>query len=572
MKRNLSIKRGLIQLLFQPLFLLTASIAFGQQKPLPEAQRIEFDKYFFNGMREKLIGNYADAESNFLKASEIDPNNANNWFQLSSTLLQSKQVAKAEIFGEKAAKLDPANEWYTRQLVDIYRYNRNYNKAEELLSAHYKATKNPDVLFELGMIQHQGGNYKKALKSFDAYEKVKGISEGITRQKEQIYLQMNKPAKAIDEVKKLIAAFPDNLQFKGALADLYMATRKEKEALAIYQEIIQKEPKNGYAAFALAEYYKNKGDKNLCYSWMEKGLSGEADIKTKLNVLTEIIPGNYFEPEHLKTCQNLLETFEKAHPGDPSPYILQGDLYLQDRNFEQARERYLKATGMQNAGILSWEQVLQCDQLMQRYDLMLEDCSKVIELFPSYAPAYLFSSIAAMSLKKYLIAENSARKGVEYADNDELKSQLLSSLADAAHYNGHYTTSDSAYDEALLIDPENAYAMNNYAYFLSLRNERLDKAEQLSRKSISIDPKNASYQDTYGWIQYQLKNYSEARNYIERSLQLSPENPEVTEHLGDVLFKLGQEEDALAQWKKAAGLGNPSEALLKKIKERKLQP
>jgi len=489
MKRNLSIKRGLIQLLFQPLFLLTASIAFGQQKPLPEAQRIEFDKYFFNGMREKLIGNYAEAESNFLKASEIDPSNANNWFQLSSTLLQSKQVAKAEIYGEKATKLDPANEWYTRQLVDIYRYNRNYNKAEELLAAHYKATKNPDVLFELGMIQHQGGNYKKALKSFDGYEKVKGISEGLTRQKEQIYLQMNKPAKAIDEVKKLIAAFPDNLQFKGALADLYMATRKEKEALAIYQEIIQKEPKNGYAAFALAEYYKNKGDKNLCFSWMEKGLSGEADIKTKLNVLTEIIPGNYFEPEHLKTCQNLLETFEKAHPGDPSPYILQGDLYLQDRNFEQARERYLKATGMQNAGILSWEQVLQCDQLMQRYDLMLEDCSQVIELFPSYAPAYLFSSIAAMSLKKYPIAENSARKGVEFADNDELKSQLLSSLADAAHYNGHYTTSDSAYDEALLIDPENAYAMNNYAYFLSLRNERLDKAEQLSRKSISIDPK-----------------------------------------------------------------------------------
>lgn len=569
MKRNLGIKRGLIQLLFQPLFLLLAHSTMGQQKALPESQRIEFDKFFFNGMREKLIGNYAEAETNFLKASEIDPNNANNWFQLSSTLLASNQPSRAEIYCEKAVSLDPANEWYSRQLIDIYRYSRNYTKAEKVLNAHYKATKNPDVLFEKGMIQLQAGQGKKALKSFDAYEKVKGVSEGLTRQKEQIYLQMNKPAKAIEEVKKLINAFPENLQFKGALADLYMATRKEKEALSIYEDILKKEPDNGYAAFAMAEYHKNKGEKNQCYSYLNKGLSGNADIKTKLNVLTEIIPGNFFEPEHIKTCQNLLETFEKEHSNDPSPFILQGDLHLQERNFEKARERYILATTKPNGGLLSWEQVLQCDQLMQRNDLMLEDCAKVVELYPSYAPAYLFSSIAAMSLKKYEQAVNSARTGVEYADNDELKSQLLSSLADASHYAGLYTTSDSAYDEALLIDPENAYAMNNYAYFLSLRNEKLEKAEQLSRKSISIDPKNASYQDTYGWIQYQLKNYKEARNYIERSLQLSPENPEVTEHLGDVLFQLGMEEEAISTWKKAAEMGNPSESLLKKIKERK---
>jgi tetratricopeptide (TPR) repeat protein len=126
-----------------------SSFAFGQKKPLTEVQKMEFDKYFFAGMREKMINNFVEAEENFKKALQINPENANTQFQLSNVLLQGKKIAEAEIINEKAVLLEPKNEWYTRQLVDIYKYTRNYKKAENLLKNHYKITKNTEVLYEL---------------------------------------------------------------------------------------------------------------------------------------------------------------------------------------------------------------------------------------------------------------------------------------------------------------------------------------------------------------------------------------------------------------------------------------
>lgn len=553
------------------LFLLVSSFAFGQKKPLTEVQKMEFDKYFFAGMREKMINNFVEAEENFKKALQINPENANTQFQLSNVLLQGKKIAEAEIINEKAVLLEPKNEWYTRQLVDIYKYTRNYKKAENLLKNHYKITKNTEVLYELAMIQLMDENPKASLKTFDQYEKIVGINEIVIRQKEQIYLKQGKLSKAIKEVEKLINAFPEKQEYRGALADLYMSAGKEKEALDIYESILKKEPNNGYASFAISDHYRVKNDKAKSLAYLFRGLRSNVDIKTKLNILTQTIPSNFFEPKHHEVCVQLVDTFMAANSNDPTPYILKGDLLMQEKKVEEARTNYLTATEQQNGGLLSWEQVLQCDQIMQRFDLMNVDCKKVNELFPIYAPAYLFRSLSSMQLKDYDDAIYSSLKGVEVADEDEIKAQLLSTLGDAAHYAKKYKLCDSAYDEALVINPENPYALNNYAYFLSLRMERLEKADSMSRKSMSLDPDNASYQDTYGWIQYQKKQYDEAKIYIERSLEMSPNNAEVLEHLGDVFYMLDKKEEALIKWKESKELGNNSESLEKKIKNKKIE-
>jgi tetratricopeptide (TPR) repeat protein len=548
-----------------------SSFAFGQKKTLSESKKMEFDKFFFAGMREKMINNYAEAEENFKKALEIDPSNANTQFQLSNVLLQSKKVSEAELVNEKAVSLEPKNEWYTRQLVDIYKYTRNYKKAESLLKSHYKITKNSEVLYELAMIQLMDENPKAALKSFDQYEKIVGVNDVVIRQKEQIYLKQNKLGKAIKEVEKLIKAYPEKQEYRGALADLYMSAGKEKEAIEIYESILKIEPNNGYANFALSDHYRIKNDKEKSLSFLLKGIRSNADIKTKLNILTQTIPSNFYEPKHLAVCMQLIDTFMAANPNDPTPYILKGDLLMQDKKVEDARSSYLIACSQPNGGLLSWEQVLQCDQILQRFDLMNADCKKVNELFPIYAPAFLFRSLSSMQLKDYEDAISSSLKGIEVADEEELKSQLLSTLGDAAHYAKKYKLCDSAYDEALLINPDNPYALNNYAYFLSLRKERLEKADSMSRKSISLEPENASYQDTYGWILFQKKQYEEAKTYIERSLEMAPNNAEVLEHLGDVLFMLDKKEEALNIWKESKDLGNTSEGLEKKIKNKKFE-
>jgi len=184
----------------------------------------------------------------------------------------------------------------------------------------------------------------------------------------------------------------------------------------------------------------------------------------------------------------------------------------------------------------------------------------------------LYHSIACRQLKEYELAFQSAREGVYHAAEEEVLLQMLNNLGDMAHYAKQYSVSDSAFEAIIAIKPNSPLALNNYAYFLSLRNLDLDKAENMSKHSIELDPYNPSNLDTYGWILFQKKKFKEAQIQIQKSLDLAPNNAEVVEHLGDVFFELDDIVKAIENWKKALSLGGDTEALNYRILNKKLPP
>jgi Tfp pilus assembly protein PilF len=155
--------------------------------------------------------------------------------------------------------------------------------------------------------------------------------------------------------------------------------------------------------------------------------------------------------------------------------------------------------------------------------------------------------------------------------NNVLLVQFYTYLGDAYNRKKNYKMSDESYEKALKLDPENSYVLNNYAYYLSLRNENLEKAEAMSAKSIKLDPSNAADMDTYGWILYKMGKYTEALEWVQKAVNAtSAADPDVLEHLGDIYFKLGDTDKAMLNWQNALKLGKGSEFLEQKVKERKL--
>jgi Tfp pilus assembly protein PilF len=251
--------------------------------------------------------------------------------------------------------------------------------------------------------------------------------------------------------------------------------------------------------------------------------------------------------------------------------MLHGDLLTQDKSYKQAREEYLSATKIDATNYMVWQQILFCDQELNDNEKLLSDCENAISLFPTEPLFYNFKSITNYQQKNYEAALSTALTGLEYiVDNDELKIQFLSIAGDAAHKLKKNNLVDSIYEQALLLDPKNAYALNNYAYFLSLRKEKLDKADSMSYLSLQIEPNSASYLDTYGWILYQKKEYQKAKNYIEQSLTISPNSGEVLEHYGDILYQLGEKTEAIKYWNRALENNSSGEFLNEKIKQGKL--
>jgi len=130
--------------------------------------------------------------------------------------------------------------------------------------------------------------------------------------------------------------------------------------------------------------------------------------------------------------------------------------------------------------------------------------------------------------------------------------------------------SDDAYEKALTYNADNAFTLNNYAYYLSLRGEQLEKAAKMSKRSNDLQPNNASFEDTYAWILFKQKNYPQAKIWMEKALADDKTNSNVkSEHYGDIMFHLGDVDAALENWKKAKANGDNSPLLERKINEKK---
>jgi tetratricopeptide (TPR) repeat protein len=194
-----------------------------------------------------------------------------------------------------------------------------------------------------------------------------------------------------------------------------------------------------------------------------------------------------------------------------------------------------------------------------------------MELFPSQPTTYFFNGVANLQLRNHKKAAQSLKDGLEFVvDNKALMMDFYSNLGDAYFYLKEYEKSDKAFDDALKIDTDNTYVLNNYSYYLSLRNENLDRAEKLSKKANELSPNNRNYMDTYGWILYQQKKYKEAEEWLSTATKMGPPKADILEHYGDVLYKLNKAEEALQQWELAKKAGGNSDSLLNKIRTKKL--
>ena len=113
------------------------------------------------------------------------------------------------------------------------------------------------------------------------------------------------------------------------------------------------------------------------------------------------------------------------------------------------------------------------------------------------------------------------------------------------------------------IDPDNATALNDLGYTLTNRTDRYEEALVLIEKALSINPGEAAFIDSLGWVKYRLKQFEEAVVHLRRALELFP-NDEVAAHLGEVLWVMGQKIEANKIWEKALEL-KPDSDILKRV-------
>jgi len=533
---------------------------------------IHFGNLYINGCAERMKGNYLEAKKLFEECLQLNPKNVAPYYELAMIYKLQGAPNQALQNAKLCAAADQKNEWYQLLLAECFVANKQYQqsiKVRENLIKNFPQKKEfkEELAFEYSLI----GENDKALKLYNELENQMGVNEQIILNKLRVLKNSGDFKSAEKELIKLLETNKREIRFYNYLAEFYSETREIEKAKSIYDKIIELDPTNPTIYLALHDYHVAKGNEKEAYEDLIKAIENpQLDIQSK----SQIIEDYYRRAErgHQKSFEEglfLAKTAAKLHPEASALNALCGDFYRLDKNLKEASVYYYKAAINDKNSYRVWQNLLITENELVMHDSLVNHSQTAIDMFPNQPIFYLYNGIANTTIKKHDKAANALKDGLELCmGNKRLMIDFLSAAGDNYYQMKEYNNSDKSFEEALKLDADNTYVLNNYAYYLSLRNSNLELAEKLARRANELKPNNANYMDTYGWIFFQQKKYAQALEWMSGAVKLS-QSTTIIEHYGDVLFHVNKVDEAVEAWIKARDKGNKSEKLEKKIKDKK---
>jgi tetratricopeptide (TPR) repeat protein len=532
---------------------------------------------FLEAMVQRQKDNDDAAFDLLSRCVELNPQASEAYYFLAQYYAQMKEEEKTLAYLEKAAQLSPDNPTYMETLADTYISQEQYDKAVAVIEKLLETNKNRDDLLDMlyRLHRHQK-QYKEAIAVLDRMEVNDGKSERLSALKSALYVDMDDMPSAIKEMKTLADQYPNDLNYLRLYADMLRSDGKLDEAYEIYQRILKEEPNNSQAQMSLRSYYLVTENYEAADSLTHHLLLNEnTELMDKLDLLRRVIGQSEAEGGD---STRVLDLFHQmlAQPQKTSDIAelcaAYMDLKKMPRDSVAAMLERVLQIAPDNAGArlrlvgYAWE--------ADDNERIIELCKAARQYNPDEMAFYYYQGLAYYREDDQDNALNALQNGISVIKEDSnpsIVSDFYAIMGDLLHQKGRESEAYEAYDSCLQWKPDNYGCLNNYAYFLSEKGQQLDRAEDMSFKAIKAEPKNATYLDTYAWILFMKKRYSEARIYIDRAManDTSTTSGVITEHAGDIYAMCGLTAEAVELWQKALPLDPKNKVLIRKIKRKK---
>ena len=533
-----------------------------------------YNTHLFGALKAKSLENFEEALKQFQKCIKLNDKQAVPFYE---SALINKNQGNLELAEEQikiATTLEENNRWYQLAYAEILFSNQDFKSA----AVQYKKLLlsepgNEDIYYMLADTYIYNNDFLKAIAVYDDLEENKGVNKMISMQKHKLYMELQKKKNAIKELVNLLAKFPNDIEALEILSEVYLLNDEKDKAFEIFKKLAIIAPNNGRIHLTLADYYREQGDNMKSFEELKlafKSTKLGVDIKVRILVsYFQLLAVNDIMREQAYALAKLLI---EAHPVEVKPHAVYADILYTDNRFEEAKEQYLVVLEKDKTKSQVWSQVLFIQAEQNDFEGMLKTSDEALTYFSTDPLFYYFNGVSNKRFKHYPEAISALEMGIEFIiDNDMLLLEFYSSLADLYHATGDDNLSDSLYEKVLSMDAENVLVLNNYAYYLSVRKIKLERAKEMSLKCNELEKDNGTYQDTYAWILYELKEYVKSKEWMLKALTNGGDKSAVVvEHYGDILYQLGDVESAISQWKKAKELGEESKFLNQKIEEGKL--
>ena len=493
------------------------------------AQQTKFDYIFQEAMRQKLANKYDAAIDLFDYCRQLDPYSGAVLYELSELYRYVKNDSLAIQSLEFACKLYPENYWYKNKLVSFYLEQRRTDEA--LKNVEDMARLFPEKGEVLGMLlelYENKNDYANMVKVLDKIEVKEGKSEQLSMEKFRLFLQMNDEKRAFEEMENLADEYPNDLRYQVVIGDLYLDAGKKEEALKQYKMVEAQDSTNMTLLLSMANFYHQEGDEVRYQEYISKVLTNkDVDDATRGRMLGVLVR------ENLTTnadSTQLLSLFDKVlqEPQEHADILELKVRYMVTKNMpiSEVKPVLHQLLDIDPENDMARQQLLA--YAIEENDTLgiVNVCKPAVDYNAEDPVFYYYLGVAYFQMQEKEKAAEAFRSGLNHVENSDNENKLqlcvnmYALLGDIYHQLGQDDKAFQAYDSCLVYNKNDAMVLNNYAYYLSLKKKDLQRAEEMSRLSNELEPDNATYLDTYAWVLFQQKRYDEAKQYMDKVVEL----------------------------------------------------
>lgn len=552
-------------------FVALASCGSKKATVVTDENHAKFQQYFFEGEKAKMAGNFEIAINYFNTALKYEQVSAAHYeiSKLCSQLPKFEKMGRDHI--RIAVEMEPNNSWYLKDLAYYEVYEGNIKEGIKNFDLAVKYSVNPVLVLNeyLNVI----GNYdmNQAANVLGQIALIQGEDEDVARKRFELLSLQGK----FKEAGMVLEDFEKKNKVEDAyyfyLLEFYREYSLKDEASKWLKHMKEVIPNNGKLLLEESGELAMSGQDAKSYEMLKKSItSGDLGWYDAIDILKKY---EELVAQDEKFLKPLWEIFDLTFNQFKSEYQCLVQLSFvanhQD-NLVRQEEMLTLAVALYKSDVMVWQFLLENQKHLRKWSELVKVGNEALELFPTDAEIYYYTGLGYLKLLDYTKSLELLTTGRDLVIEDpELLSQFYSSLGSVYFKTNNWTECENSFEQALIQNPDNATALNNYAYFLGLKKVQLDKALGIVQYAVSMQPNNAIYIDTFGFILFQKKQYQAAVTQLEIAIKLNAADQEIWEHLGDSYFMLGNEAKAMECWSKALVL-NPTHSKLKeKINQKK---
>ena len=530
----------------------------------------QFQKYYFDAERAELANSFQDAITAYEAALRYE-NNAAVHYRLSKLYTRTQGDPKAIIQQLKEAiKLEPNNSWYLHDYAMLY--YRLGDLKESLKYFHLAVDNNPKsiALLEDVMTLYIDPSPTDALQFYNQLVALTGETEELVWKKHTIYKNMGDIKAAGKVLEDYEAANIVSSSFYFFVLDFYNRNEMTADAKRYLNHLIQKFPTDGRVLLEQSNMLTAEGKDAEAFEYMKAAVkTGDLSSQTVIQIFEEYEAKLESDPNFLRPFNELIALAEVSYANNPEVLSRMALVFMNLDDYPKAKSLWNQSLKIKRS-FDTQNNLSDSLKASKEYQELSVVAADMIEEFPTSAKAYYHLGWAYLKMKNYTEALHNLITARELVIEDPLlTSEIESALGSVYYKTNNWSEAQKSFETALIQDPNNASALNNYSYYSALRGVQLDKALAMVSHALELQPQNPNYMDTYGYIFFKKGNYASAIQAFSNALKLAPNEEEIIEHYGDALALAGKTAEAVEQWKKVLAL-NPSHPKIKeKIEKQK---